>query len=134
MREYVCIDAREDRYLTTRQNVEASNDNFVTGSIFTDAELKTWLTRANAPSKNQQQGKLLGSIRLLVCNRKQYAPLDFALSRQSFELMEKTFELSPLTLASLESEPGTYSRFLVHSDTDRSKLRRIRKCMMTFHR
>lgn len=65
-----------------------------------------------------------------MCDRKKYSPLDFALSRHAFELIESAFSLSPLTVPSLESDPGTYSRFLEYTGDDTSKLRRIRKSLI----
>lgn len=64
---------------------------------------------------------------MLVCDRTQYSPLDFALSRPAFESIERIFGISPLTVSSLESEAGTFSRFLAHQDVGRSRLKRIRK-------
>lgn len=114
--------------LTLSQDVRADNTNFDTGQLSSETELKDWLARKVAPSKSQRNSKLLGRVKLLVCDRTQYSPLDFALSRQGFESIEKTFKLSPLTIASFESEAGTYSRFLIYADDDRSKLRQIREC------
>lgn len=106
--------------------MQANGTNFETGSLSSEAELKAWLAQTHGPSKQQRKDKAQGSIRLLICDRSQYVPLDFALSRKAFESIDTAFRLSPLTVSSFESEAGTYSRFLSHAVDDRSKLRNIR--------
>lgn len=101
--------------------------DFATGTISSEADLQNWLAQRDGIPGNQRHGKLLGDVRLLICDRTQYTPLDFPLSRRAFASIETAFGLSPLTLPSLESEPGTYSRFLCFSDDDNRNLRSIRE-------
>lgn len=115
------------RRLIIVQDKQADTSNFALGSLSSETELQNWLARKSLPSAQQRNSKLLGALRLVVCDRTKYTPLDFPLSQQAFESIERTFDLSPMTVIALESEPGTYSRFLIRANDDRSKMRRIRK-------
>ncbi|KAI7265947.1 hypothetical protein KC345_g8332 [Hortaea werneckii] len=107
-------------------DVKANDSNFARGRLSSEVDLDAWLARTSGLPDRQRQEKLTGCIRMLVCDRSQYAPLDFALSRRAFEAISSAFHLSPLTISSFESEFGTYSRFLDWHKNDPKKLRRVR--------
>lgn len=68
--------------------------------------LKGQFTRANS----LHQGKVSSTIRILLCERLSFRPLDFAMSRQPFLSTERAFKLPPEMLPSFSSERDQESR------------------------
>ncbi|KAH7109098.1 hypothetical protein B0J11DRAFT_620492 [Dendryphion nanum] len=104
----------------------ALDQNFRYGSLENDDILRwvrnlDFLPRGYPPEKHE----LLGKIRLIICRRSQYNPLDFPLSRSIFKEVEQEFHLHPSTLSTFERHAGVYSRHLKFSNTDLTKLERI---------
>ena len=69
--------------------------------------------------------KRIGKIRILICERPRYAPLDLSMSRSVFEEVERIFHLHPATLPSFESDIGTFSRYLTFDRARPTKLKRV---------
>ncbi|KAL9114442.1 MAG: hypothetical protein Q9227_001523 [Pyrenula ochraceoflavens] len=105
---------------------EVDDDNFRHGKL-RDDDILAWVNQQGpfAPKPNAEAGKLLGQIRLLIYERTSYSPLDFAVSKDLFVDIERSFKLHPATLPGFDSDAGTFSRYLTFSDKDRTQLERI---------
>lgn len=109
------------------ENVEEACDrNFGYGSLEDDQILR-WVSNLDWKPLGYPKDKheLVGNIRVIVCERSRYDPLDFPISRSIFEEVEQAFHLHPATLPTFESHAGTFSRYLTFCNDDRTKLKRI---------
>lgn len=79
------------------------------------------------PDSYERKIAVIGRIRIIICERSQYEPLDFPITREMFEEVEKEFHLHPATLSAFERHAGTFSKFLTFDKTDRTKLKRVGK-------
>ncbi|KAF2729631.1 hypothetical protein EJ04DRAFT_580480 [Polyplosphaeria fusca] len=105
-------------------DVEASDENFRHGSLQND-EITDWLNDADPLLPENVQRTPVGRIRMLICERSRYDPLDFPISRPIFEATEKALNLHPATCSTFECHAGTFSRYLTFADTARTQLERI---------
>ena len=107
--------------------VEIVNDNnFRLGSLQGD-EILRWVKSLDSMPLGypDHEHKRIGKIRILVCERPRYAPLDLPMSRSIFEEAERIFHLHPVTLPSFESHTGTFSRYLTFDKAHPTRLKRI---------
>lgn len=115
-----------------KQIDEACDRNFRYGSL-EDDQIPRWLNNLDWRPLGYPKDKheLVGKIRVIICERSRYDPLDFPISRSIFEEVEQAFHLHPATLPTFESHAGTFSRYLTFCNADRTKLKRIGK--LFFH-
>ncbi|KAF2094443.1 hypothetical protein NA57DRAFT_80251 [Rhizodiscina lignyota] len=106
---------------------EVNDTNFRYGHL-RDGEIGDWLEQSGRfarPAPGDAAGDLRGIIRILICERHQYSPLDFPVTRETYEALETAFNLPAATLPSFDSDAGAHSRYFEYGDTPDSPLERI---------
>jgi hypothetical protein len=105
---------------------EVSDENFRYGTL-EDDEIPRWIMNSDMNLAPKSKHTIVGKLRILICERSSYEPMDFPMSVDIFEKMETEFRLHPSTLSIFESHAGTFSRYLTFCETDRTKLKRLGK-------
>jgi hypothetical protein len=106
------------------QDEEANDTNFRYGSL-ANGEIADWITSSDTNQSREDKQKPVGRIRMIICERALYDPIDFPMTKGLFSKLEKEFCLHPATLTTFRSHSGTFSRHLTFCEKDRSKLKRI---------
>jgi len=105
---------------------EVSDENFRYGTL-EDDEIPCWIMNSDMNLPPKSKHTIVGKLRIIICERSSYEPMDFPMSVDIFEMMETEFHLHPSTLSIFESHAGTFSRHLTFCKTDRTKLKRLGK-------
>lgn len=96
-----------------------NDDNYREQYLRNDQEVNDWLEHTADPVAKQvgKRSVINGGIRLLICERLEYSPPGFRMSRSSFLAVERAFGLPGDTLAVLSSNAGEHSVKFINLST-----------------
>lgn len=103
--------------LLSVQQEAINDDNYREHYLRDDQELNDWLKHTDDPGVEQAGTVINGGIRLLICERFDYRPLKFRMSRSSFLAVERAFGMPDDTLAVLSSNAGEHSVKFINLST-----------------
>ncbi|KAF2103587.1 hypothetical protein NA57DRAFT_53103 [Rhizodiscina lignyota] len=91
-----------------------------------NGEIAEWVDRTPKPTST-----LLGGIRMLICERHRYSPLDFPIQNSTYTRLVEKFKLHSTTLRSFDTDAGSFARYYDYDDSGSSvELKGI--CMNSF--
>ncbi|CZR69349.1 uncharacterized protein PAC_19249 [Phialocephala subalpina] len=110
------------------QGVDTCDESNFRHIVIEDGQVQDWLDQKDefaVFSSPTAHAVLEGSIRLLFCDRTDYRPPGFGMSKESYLAVERDLHLPNSTLESIFSYQGSYSKHLTPASDDSSEGRRL---------